>query len=66
MFKEHFANLPVTKSDIILRTYNQETISHLGQVNFDIKYEDQITQLSAFVVQDKKKHLYLEETGSRN
>jgi hypothetical protein len=22
--------------------------------------------LSAFVVQDKKKHLYLEETGSRN
>ena len=54
LYQEHLVHRTVNKSDFMQRTYNHELIPHIGVVTLDLKYDDQIAQLLAFVVKGDK------------
>ena len=51
---ENFANLKLDHSDVMLRTYNNEPIEHVGRLTCDVNYNGQSAQLSALIVKGDK------------
>ena len=65
MFKEHFANLPVTRSYMVLRTYNHETISKELKLNWtNILAVAASEHMSVKSVLDRHRAVFQEGSGT--